>query len=648
MKAALLPDRGVVKVAGDDARKFLNGLVTSDIAKVTPAAAGFSALLTPQGKIIVDFILAEAPPADGGGFFLDCPRALASTLVQRLNFYKLRAKLIVEDLSETLGVLAIWDGGATTEYGLCYRDPRLPALGLRCMLPPHLAGEAAADVGAELVEPSSYEAHRIALGVPRGGLDFIYGDAFPHETDMDQFGGVDFDKGCFVSTAPPTRWPRGSRSSPAASKCAWSSPLGRNSHGPARRRQRNEPSPPPPRRPQTLSLAEAGPALRRLSRPGMGRAEIRRPRALREAHSRRLPGRAVLDHHPAQARQFPPRLRRLRARENRALHAEKDREADAGCRHRAQPHEDRGRGPLRARLSRRDGERPRLLAAAVGLRRRQAEGQSLPLHVPGAGGNAGFAGDVEGAGEARLQIRRSEHRLCLHAGDRHGQRSRSELLPARGLGRAGGPLSAMPAKPRPAISSEPFRAWQRMLSGRRLDLLDPSPLDVEIADIAHGLARVARWNGQTEGAHIFSVAQHSLLVETIARQRTRLDRASRLGVLLHDAPEYVIGDMISPFKAVIGDAYKAVEGRLLAAIHLRFGLPAVLPADLAAVIKASDRCAAYLEATRLAGFSASEARRFFGAPPKFSAVIERDYLVPWPAETAERRYLDRFAKLAGG
>ena len=186
-----------------------------------------------------------------------------------------------------------------------------------------------------------------------------------------------------------------------------------------------------------------------------------------------------------------------------------------------------------------------------------------------------------------------------------------------------------------------------MLSGRRLDLLDPSPLDVEIADIAHGLARVARWNGQTEGAHIFSVAQHSLLVETIARQRARLDRASRLGVLLHDAPEYVIGDMISPFKAVIGDAYKAVEARLLAAIRLRFGLPAELPAELAALIKAADRAAAYLEATRLAGFSASEARRFFGAPPKFSAVV-RDYLLPWPAQVAERRYLDRFAKLARG
>ncbi|OLB77491.1 MAG: folate-binding protein YgfZ [Alphaproteobacteria bacterium 13_2_20CM_2_64_7] len=198
MKAALLPDRGVVKVDGDDARKFLNGLVTSDIAKVTPEAASFTALLTPQGKIIVDFILAEAPPPDGGGFFLDCPRALAPALLQRLNFYKLRAKVMIEDLSETLGVFAVWDGDATTEYGLCYRDPRLAALGRRCMLPPHLAVDAATDLGAEFVEASAYEAHRIALGVPRGGLDFIYGDAFPHETDMDQFGGVDFDKGCFV------------------------------------------------------------------------------------------------------------------------------------------------------------------------------------------------------------------------------------------------------------------------------------------------------------------------------------------------------------------------------------------------------------------------------------------------------------------
>jgi folate-binding protein YgfZ len=198
MKAALLPDRGVVKVAGDGARKFLDGLVTADLDKVTPEAARYGALLTPQGKIIADFIVAEVAPEDGAGLFLDCPRALSTGLVERLNFYKLRAKVIVEDLSETLGVLAAWDGDGTTAYGLVYRDPRLPGLGLRAMIPPHLAREAAAELGAELVEPQAYEAHRIALGAPRGGLDFIYGDAFPHEADMDQLDGVAFDKGCYV------------------------------------------------------------------------------------------------------------------------------------------------------------------------------------------------------------------------------------------------------------------------------------------------------------------------------------------------------------------------------------------------------------------------------------------------------------------
>src|SRR5216110_3044067 len=148
------------------------------------------------------------------------------------------------------------------------------------------------------------------------------------------------------------------------------------------------------------------------------------------------------------------------------------------------------------------------------------------------------------------------------------------------------------------------RAWQRMLSGRRLDLLDPSPLDIEIADIAHGLARVARWNGQTSGAHIFSVAQHTLLVETVMREQIpRVDVAFRLAALLHDAPEYVIGDMISPFKAVLGGDYKAVEKRLLAAIHIRFGLPPVLSAEIERQIKEADRGAAFLEATELAGFS---------------------------------------------
>jgi hypothetical protein len=198
MKAALLPDRGVVKVAGADSRGFLNGLLTTDVTKVTPLQARFGALLTPQGKIVVDCIVAEAPAEDGGGFFLDCPRALAGELVQKLNFYKLRAKTICEDLSEVLGVMGLWNGSGATEYGLLYADPRLPALGQRLMLPPHLAKEAAADLGAEFLEAAAYDAHRIALGVPRGGLDFIYGDAFPHETDMDQLAGVDFDKGCYV------------------------------------------------------------------------------------------------------------------------------------------------------------------------------------------------------------------------------------------------------------------------------------------------------------------------------------------------------------------------------------------------------------------------------------------------------------------
>jgi len=198
MYAALLPDRGVLKVAGEDARKFLNGLLTTDIADVTPGRAVFAALLTPQGKIMVDMIITEAPAEDGGGFFLDCPRALSPTLTDRLNFYKLRAKVLVEDLSEMLGVMAIWDGARETEYGLCYADPRLPALGSRCMLPPHLAAEAAADLGATPVDAREYEAHRIALGAPRGGLDFQYSDAFPHEADMDQLNGIDFDKGCYV------------------------------------------------------------------------------------------------------------------------------------------------------------------------------------------------------------------------------------------------------------------------------------------------------------------------------------------------------------------------------------------------------------------------------------------------------------------
>jgi 5'-deoxynucleotidase YfbR-like HD superfamily hydrolase len=184
-----------------------------------------------------------------------------------------------------------------------------------------------------------------------------------------------------------------------------------------------------------------------------------------------------------------------------------------------------------------------------------------------------------------------------------------------------------------------------MLSGRRLDLIDPSPLDVEIADIAHGLARVARWNGQTKGPEIFSVAQHSLLVEALfSATAPDAPRGDRLAALLHDAPEYVIGDMISPFKAAIGGDYKLVETRLLGAILVRFGLPAIMPADLVLAIKAADRESAFLEATRLAGFSGVEARKFFGAP-RVALESFASYLVVLRPEQAQARFLARFHEL---
>jgi len=186
--------------------------------------------------------------------------------------------------------------------------------------------------------------------------------------------------------------------------------------------------------------------------------------------------------------------------------------------------------------------------------------------------------------------------------------------------------------------AKPPRAWQRMLSGRRLDLLDPSPLDVELEDIAHGLARVARWNGQTRGEHVFSVAQHSLLVEAVAVDlQPGLSPADRLAVLLHDAPEYVIGDIISPFKAVVGTSYKDVEARLLGAIRLRFGLKAVPAAPLQRFVKRCDRLAAYLEATRLAGFSHEEGITYFGRPEPLGEAVEA-FLAPWPTEVASARY----------
>jgi uncharacterized protein len=191
----------------------------------------------------------------------------------------------------------------------------------------------------------------------------------------------------------------------------------------------------------------------------------------------------------------------------------------------------------------------------------------------------------------------------------------------------------------------PKRAWQRMLSGRRLDLLDPSPLDIEIEDIAHGLARVARWNGQTRGDHAFSVAQHCVLVERLfAHANPFASKAQRLSALLHDAPEYVVGDMISPFKAALGVDYKAFENRLLGAIHVRFGLAPLVDAATQGAIKTADRVAAYLEATQLAGFSIPEAQQFFGQPKGLSGFDSM--LVPLPSPQAASTYLQQFREVS--
>jgi tRNA-modifying protein YgfZ len=198
MKAAFLSDRGVIKVGGEDARDFLNGLVTTDVTLVRPGLGRFGALLTPQGKITADFLITEAPAGHGGGFLIDAPRPLAQVLTDKLGFYKLRAKVTVENRSDSLGVLAIWDGEPATKPDLAFADPRSDALGWRILIPEELKQKVADLVGADLVDSEAYEVHRVTNGAPRGGLDFMYGDAFPHETNMDRLHGVDFDKGCYV------------------------------------------------------------------------------------------------------------------------------------------------------------------------------------------------------------------------------------------------------------------------------------------------------------------------------------------------------------------------------------------------------------------------------------------------------------------
>ena len=200
----------------------------------------------------------------------------------------------------------------------------------------------------------------------------------------------------------------------------------------------------------------------------------------------------------------------------------------------------------------------------------------------------------------------------------------------------------MPARKSAKSADAAPRAWQRMLSGRRLDLLDPTPVDIEIEDIAHGLARVARWNGQTKGDLPFNVAQHSLIVEEFcAILKPGWPAKWKLAALLHDAPEFVIGDMISPFKAQLGGQYKAIEHRLAQAIHLRFALPPDLPETVEKTIKRADRASAYFEATQLAGFDAGEARKFFGAPRGIPVVS----LKTLSARDAQSQYLKRFNML---
>lgn len=207
MRATLLVDRSVLRVAGDDARRFLEGIVTNDVEGLKADAACFAALLTPQGKIVADFFVVAVPDEDGGGFLLDTPRALAEDIAKKLGFYKLRAKVAIEPRPD-LAVAAIREGEATAELGLVYADPRHPSLGQRAILP---AASASADLeaaGAAIEDSAAYHAARIALGVPEGGKDFIYGDVYPHETLMDQIHGVDFNKGCFIGQEVVSRMER--------------------------------------------------------------------------------------------------------------------------------------------------------------------------------------------------------------------------------------------------------------------------------------------------------------------------------------------------------------------------------------------------------------------------------------------------------
>jgi folate-binding protein YgfZ len=224
MKAAFLPARGVVQVSGDDARKYLNGLFTTDVTRLHPGEARFGALLQPQGKIIVDFLVLQAPSDAGERFLLDCPRTLAQTLTERLGLYKLRAKVAIENLSDRCGVIAAWDGEIAASPELGFADPRQAELGWRIIAPESEIATIAGQIGADIVTEAAYEAHRIGCSTPLGGLDFAYGDAFPHETNMDRLHGVDFAKGCYVGQEVVSRMQHRGTTRTRTAQVVWDGP----------------------------------------------------------------------------------------------------------------------------------------------------------------------------------------------------------------------------------------------------------------------------------------------------------------------------------------------------------------------------------------------------------------------------------------
>ncbi len=674
-----LSARGLISLAGPETRKFLQGLLTADIGRLDRQPAIPAALLTPQGKILVEMILI----GQDDGVLLDCPAGEVASLLKRLQLYKLRAKIEIADRSQELAVF--WKPQGVDAKG--FADPRHPDLGVRAIGP-------AAEVRDDATD--AYDRRRIALGIAEQGADYGPSEIFPHEANLDQLGGVDFDKGCYVGQEVVSRMQHRGTARSRFVPVAGISDL--------------------PERGTTITAGGKSIGTMGSHRGRFGLALLRLDRlteAVAAGHYPEVegvtlnvirPAWAGFDLSGANGRNRPMSERCpwagndplyvtyhdtewgvpktddralleklvlegfqsglswitiLRKRENfrkafhgfdagadRPLRRKGYRAADAGYRHRPQSPQDRVDHRQRACLSETRGDGiPG--TSHLGHGRRQSFPKSVPVDEGGSRRNARQQDNLEAPEKDRLPLRRPDHRLCFHAGDRHGERSPRGLPRARPMRETRQELQGAEA-----VSGAPQapRAWQRMLSGRRLDLLSPDPADIEIADIAHGLARVARWNGQTIGDSAFSVAQHCCIVLDIFEALAPdADRGARLAALLHDAPEYVIGDLISPFKAAIGLDYKAFEHRLLAAIHRRFGIEETVASKVGSLIKQADRIAAFHEATRLAGFSVDESLAFFGRSPAMPQSLTKnlEMLDAWPANRAESQYLRHFQNLSG-